>query len=271
MADTRTKSGGVRRGPAATRGRGSAHEYDHLTPLFKELDDLAPDDRRRAALRAELVTGYLPVVQHIARRFAGRGEPEDDLVQAGTLGLIGAVDRFDPHRGLDFLSFAVPTITGEIRRHFRDHTWAMRVPRRLKDIQSTMTTAIGPLAQELGRAPRPSEIAARLGVPVEDVVEGLAAQHAYRNDSLDHLSEAGDASLAKGTGSIDESLAGVDDRETLAPLLDALPERERQILIMRFFGNRTQSQIAEVVGVSQMHISRLLDRTLKELRERFNR
>jgi RNA polymerase sigma-B factor len=145
------------------------------------------------------------------------------------------------------------------------------VPRRLKDIQSTMTAVIGPLAQELGRAPRPSEIADRLGVPVEDVVVGRAAQHAYRNDSLDHLSEAGDASLAKGAGSVDESLAGVDDRETLAPLLDALPERERQILIMRFFGNRTQSQIAEVIGVSQMHISRLLDRTLNELRERFNR
>jgi len=270
VADVRPASGGTP-GPAPAGGRAAGGEYAHLAPLFKELHDLASDDPRRTALRSELVTGYLPVAQHIARRFAGRGEPEDDLVQAGTIGLIGAVDRFDPHRGLDFLSFAIPTITGEIRRHFRDHTWAMRVPRRLKDIQGTMSAVAGPLAQELGRAPRPSEIAARLGVPVEDVIDGLNAQHAYRNDSLDQLTQAGDASLAKGSGSIDEGLAGVDNRETLAPLLDALPERERQILIMRFFGNRTQSQIAEVVGVSQMHISRLLDRTLKELRERFNR
>jgi RNA polymerase sigma-B factor len=245
--------------------------YAHLAPLFKELVDLGEDDPRRVALRAELVAGYLPVAQHIARRYSGRGEPEEDLAQAGTVGLIGAIDRFDPERGLDFLSFAVPTITGEIRRHFRDRTWAMRVPRRLKDIQSTMAAATGPLTQELGRAPRPSEIAARLGVPVEDVLDGLGAQNAYRNDSLDEMTEAGDAPLARSLGAIDGDLAGVEDRETLAPLLEQLPERERRILIMRFFGNKTQSQIAEVVGVSQMHISRLLDRTLKELREKFNR
>jgi RNA polymerase sigma-B factor len=246
-------------------------EYAHLAPLFKELVDLRFGDRRRQALRAELIEGYLPVAQHIARRFAGRGEPEEDLVQAGTVGLIGAVDRFDPHRGLDFLSFAVPTITGEIRRHFRDHTWAMRVPRRLKDIQSSMSSAIAPLSQELGRAPRPSEIAERLGVPVADVLDGLTAQQAYRNDSLDQLAEAGDSPFARGAGGVDADIEGVEDRETLGPLLDALPERERRILILRFFGNRTQTQIAEVVGVSQMHVSRLLDRTLKDLRERFAR
>jgi RNA polymerase sigma-B factor len=246
-------------------------EYAHLAPLFKELADLGPTDPRRCALRAELIEGYLPVARHIAHRFAGRGEPEEDLVQAGTVGLIGAVDRFDPHRGLDFLSFAVPTITGEIRRHFRDHTWAMRVPRRLKDIQSSMSAAIAPLAQELGRAPRPSEIAERLGVPIADVLDGLTAQQAYRNDSLDQLTEIGDSPLAKGGDGGDSEIDGVEDRETLGPLLDALPERERRIIVLRFFGNRTQTQIAEVVGVSQMHVSRLLDRTLKELRERFTR
>ena len=144
----------------------------------------------------------------------------------------------------------------------------MRVPRRLKDIQSTMSAAVGPLSQELGRAPRPSEIAEWLGVPVADVLDGLAAQQAYRNDSLDQLTEAGDSPLAKGAGAIDADIEGVEDRETLGPLLEALPERERRILVLRFFGNRTQTQIAEVVGVSQMHVSRLLDRTLKELRER---
>ncbi len=269
VADLCPANGGVTRGTGvAVRGRVGGDEYAHLAPLFKELADLDAADPRRAALRAELIEGYLPVARHIARRFAGRGEPEDDLLQAGTIGLIGAVDRFDPHRGLDFLSFAVPTITGEIRRHFRDHTWAMRVPRRLKDIQSTMSAAVGPLSQELGHAPRPSEIAERLGVPVADVLDGLAAQQAYRNDSLDQLTEAGDSPLAKSAGAIDVGIEGVEDRETLGPLLEALPERERRILVLRFFGNRTQTQIAEVVGVSQMHVSRLLDRTLRELRDR---
>ncbi len=272
MADCCPSKGGViPRRTTAARARAGNDEYAHLAPLFKELIDLGPDDPRRRALRRELVEGYLPVARHIAHRFAGRGEPEDDLVQAGTLGLIGAVDRFDPHRGLDFLSFAVPTITGEIRRHFRDHTWAMRVPRRLKDIQSSISAVVGPLAQELGRAPRPSEIAERLGVPLEDVLQGLNAQQAYRNDSLDRMSEDGDSPLVKGAGAVDANIEGVEDRETLAPLLDALPERERLILVLRFFGNRTQSQIAEVIGISQMHVSRLLDRTLKDLREQFTR
>lgn len=256
---------------ASVRDRGGSDEYAHLRPLFKELADLGRDDPGRAALRAELVQGYLPVARHIARRFTGRGEPEDDLVQAGMVGLIGAVDRFDPERGVDFLSFAVPTITGEIRKHFRDHTWAMRVPRRLKDVQATISAATASLMQELGRAPRPSEIAARLDMPVEDVLEGLSAQQAYRNDSLDELSQAGYPPLSGNVGAVDGDLQGVEDRETLVPLLNALPERERLILVLRFFGNHTQSQIAEVVGVSQMHVSRLLDRTLKELRVHFLR
>jgi len=249
----------------------SGNEYAHLASLFKELADLGPDHPRRAALRNELVAGYLPVARHIARRFTGRGEPEEDLVQAGTLGLIGAVDRFDPERGLDFLSFAVPTITGEIRRHFRDHTWAMRVPRRLKDIQATLTSTVALLTHELDRAPRPSEIAARLGVPLEDVLEGLTAQLAYRNDSLDEVGRSGEPPLTERVGVPDPGIEGVEIHETLTPLLEALPERERTILVLRFFGNRSQSQIAEIVGVSQMHISRLLARTLNDLRAELSR
>ncbi len=251
-------------------GSRTANAYAHLTPLFKELADLPVGSARRAEVRAELVSGYLPVARHIARRFTGRGEPEEDLVQAGTLGLIGAVDRFDPERGLDFLSFAVPTITGEIRRHFRDHAWSMHVPRRLKDVQTTINAAVGPLAQELGRAPRPSEIAARLDLPVEDVLDGLSAQHAYRNDSLDRIAGEAATPLSERLGSPDHDLEIVEFREALAPLVARLPDRERTILILRFFGNRTQSQIAEVVGVSQMHVSRLLDRTLRQLREDLN-
>ncbi len=248
-------------------GTEGVNAYAHLAPLFKELNDLPAGSVRRLEVRAKLVSGYLPVVRHIARRFAGRGEPEDDLVQAGTVGLIGAVDRFDPERGLDFLSFAVPTITGEIRRHFRDHTWAMHVPRRLRDIQSTINAAVGPLSQELGRAPRPSEIAARLDVPVEDVLDGLYAQQAYRNDSLDRAAGESAVPLSERLGTLDRDLEIVEFREALSPLIAQLPERERTILTLRFFGNRTQSQIAEVIGVSQMHVSRLLDRTLRQLRE----
>lgn len=251
----------------ATPGiRARNEEYAHLAPYLDELATTAADDPRRAALRDHIVAGYLPVVRHIARRFAGRGEPLEDLEQAGSVGLIGAVDRFDPERGLDFLSFAVPTITGSIRRHFRDHAWSMRVPRRLKDIQSSISSAIGPLSQELRRAPRPSEIARSLGLPVEEVLRGLEAQQAYHSDSIDHLDSTAQRTLSDRIGDTDTALAGVEDRETLAPLLDSLPERERTILVLRFFGNQTQTQIADTVGLSQMHVSRLLTQILRTLR-----
>ena len=243
-------------------------DYAHLAPLFVEFAGLPAGHPERVALRNKLVTGYLPVVQHIARRFGGRGEPVDDLEQAGTVGLLNAVDRFEPGRGIDFLSYAVPTITGEVRRHFRDRTWSMRVPRRLKDLQSSINGAVGPLSQELGRAPRPSEIAARLGIATEEVVEGLDAQQAYRSTSLDELVSGGDTALTDTLGSADAELDKVEYRQTLAPLLDELPERERTILVLRFFGNMTQTQIADRVGISQMHVSRLLAQTVAQLRKR---
>ena len=243
-------------------------DYAHLGPLFLEFAALPADHPDRVALRNKLVTGYLPVVQHIARRFAGRGEPVDDLEQAGTVGLLNAVDRFEPDRGIDFLSYAVPTITGEVRRHFRDRTWSMRVPRRLKDLQSAINGAVGPLSQELNRAPRPSEIAARLGLTTEEVVEGLDAQQAYRSTSLDELVSGADTALTDTLGVADVELDKVEYRQTLAPLLDELPERERTILVLRFFGNMTQTQIADRVGISQMHVSRLLAQTVAGLRRR---
>jgi RNA polymerase sigma-B factor len=265
MADCRD----VRRHPpdaVAEQSRDS--DYAHLAPLFDEMVALPPNEPQRAALRAKLVTGYLPVVQHIARRFAGRGEPVDDLEQAGTVGLLNAVDRFEPQRGIDFLSYAVPTITGEVRRHFRDRTWSMRVPRRLKDLQSAINGVVGPLSQELGRAPRPSEIAGRLGIPTDEVVEGLDAQQAYRSSSLDELVAGADTTLTDTLGVADAELEKVEYRQTLAPLLDELPERERTILVLRFFGNMTQTQIADKVGISQMHVSRLLAQTVASLRQR---
>jgi RNA polymerase sigma-B factor len=243
-------------------------DYAHLAPTLADYAALPVDHPYREVLRDELVAGHLPVVQHIARRFGGRGEPVEDLEQAGTIGLIGAVDRFDPGRGIDFLSFAIPTITGEIRRHFRDHTWSTRVPRRLKDLQSQLSGAVGPLSQELGRAPRPSEIAHRLDVPVEEVVAGLEAQQAYRTSSTDELSASADVPLADRLGGVDVELDHVEYREALLPLLDELSERDRTILMLRFFGNQTQTQIAEAVGISQMHVSRLLMQILAHLRHR---
>lgn len=244
-------------------------EYGHLVPLLERYTSIPADDPERESLRDELVTGFLPVAQHIARRFAHRGEPLDDLVQVATVGLINAVDRYSPERGSDFFSFAVPTISGEVRRHFRDLGWSMRVPRRLKDMHVAINTAVSELAQQLGRAPRPSEIAQRLDLPVAEVLEGLEAAEAYRSSSLDEMlsSEQGSATVGELVGAADAELDRVEFRQVLQPLLDELPPRERTILMLRFFGNLTQTQIGEQVGVSQMHVSRLLGQTLERMRK----
>ena len=247
-------------------------EYGHLIPLLEEYAATDSDYPRRETLRAELVTGFLPVAQHIARRFSNRGEPLDDLVQVATVGLINAIDRFSPDRGSDFFSFAVPTISGEVRRHFRDLGWSMRVPRRLKDMHVSINGVISELAQNLGRAPKPSEIAERLGVPVADVLEGLEASEAYRSSSLDEMlsSEQGSATVGELVGAADAELDRVDFRQALRPVLAELAERERTIVMLRFFGNMTQTQIADHVGISQMHVSRLLAQTLDRLRSRLD-
>ena len=246
----------------------SDSEYGHLSPLLVEYAALDPDDPRRERLRDQLVTGFLPVARNIARRFNNRGEPLEDLVQVATVGLIHAVDRFSPDRGSDFFSFAVPTISGEVRRHFRDLGWSMRVPRRLKDLHVSINGAVSQLSQDLGRAPRPSEIAAHLDVPVADVLEGLEASEAYRSSSLDEMlsSEQGSATVGELVGEADAELDRVDFRQALRPLLAGLAERERTIVLLRFFGNMTQTQIADQVGISQMHVSRLLAQTLDRLR-----
>lgn len=237
---------------------------------FAELSGITGEDeqRRRRRLRDELVTEYLPVAEHIARRFSGRGEAFDDLVQVARVGLINAVDRFEPERGSDFMSFAVPTIMGEVRRYFRDSSWSVRVPRRLKELHLQIGQVSGTLGQRLGRAPTPTEIACELNLTVDEVSEGLQAGNAYYAVSVDK--PAGDdgeaASLADTLGEEDGSLESVENHEALQPLLRALPPRERTILMLRFFGNMTQSQIAERVGISQMHVSRLLAQTLEKLR-----
>jgi RNA polymerase sigma-B factor len=247
------------------------NEYAHLAVLFTELAGLAPDDPRRAALRAELITGYLPMARNIAHRFVRRGDTPDDLEQVATVGLIGAVDRFEPGRGVDFLSFAVPTITGEVRRHFRDRSRTIRIPRRITQQQAGLYEAVNELTQQLRRAPRPSELAERLGISREEVIEVLQAHMTASPSSLDEQpsddNHSGRSRVA-ALGDVDPGLDLVEDRMAVVPLLAQLPERERRILQLRFFHDMTQTEIAALTGISQMHVSRLLSRTLTMLRNR---
>ena len=231
--------------------------------LLAELAGLADDEPGRAALRQQVVEYQLPLVHHLAQRFRGRGEPYDDLVQVGTIGLLNAVDRFDPERG-SFTAFAVPTILGEIRRHFRDRGWAMRIPRRLQDLGRRVSASREELTHSLGRSPTVHELAAHLDEDVDLVLEALDSAGAYSTVPLPSASE--DVDLAH-LGFVDEALELVEDRATLRPLLARLPTRERTILALRFIRGMSQSQIAAEVGVSQMHVSRLLTRSLGQLRE----
>jgi RNA polymerase sigma-B factor len=244
-------------------------QRDRSRELLLALSKLPEDDPRRTPLRDALVEGHLPLVEYLARRFAGRGEPLDDLVQVATIGLIKAIDRFDPERGVEFSTYATPTIAGEVKRHFRDKGWAVRVPRRLQELKLALTRASADLTQKLGRAPTVAELAKHLGLSDEDILEGLESAHAYSTVSLDapDSDEDDGPAVADSLGMIDDALEGVEYRESLKPLLEALPPREKRILVLRFFGNMTQSQIATELGISQMHVSRLLARTLAQLRE----
>ena len=207
-------------------------------------------------------------MEHCARRFRNRGEPFEDLVQVGTIGLLKSIDRFDLERGVEFSTYATPTIIGEIKRHFRDKGWAIRVPRRLQELRMQIGSASAELTQSLGRSPTPRELAEQIGCSVEDILEGIESSNAYSTLSLDagDDSEDGAATMLDAIGVDDENLEHVEIRESIKPLLDRLDAREKRILLLRFFKNMTQSQIAEEIGVSQMHVSRLLTRTLEQLR-----
>ncbi|MFF9198832.1 RNA polymerase sigma factor SigF [Streptomyces sp. NPDC014779] len=230
----------------------------------------AADSPERTYVRDTLIELNLPLVRYAAARFRSRNEPMEDIVQVGTIGLIKAIDRFDCERGVEFPTFAMPTVVGEIKRFFRDTSWSVRVPRRLQELRLALTKASDELSQKLDRSPTVPELAAVLGVSEEDVVDGLAVGNAYTASSLDSPSpedDGGEGSLADRLGYEDSALEGVEYRESLKPLLAKLPPRERQIIMLRFFANMTQSQIGEEVGISQMHVSRLLTRTLAQLRE----
>ncbi|MFF0292963.1 RNA polymerase sigma factor SigF [Kitasatospora sp. NPDC004615] len=238
--------------------------------LFRRLAVLEPGSAEHGYVRDTLIELNLPLVRYASARFRSRNEPMEDIVQVGTIGLIKAIDRFDPERGVEFPTFAMPTVVGEIKRFFRDTSWSVRVPRRLQELRLALTKAGDELSQRLDRSPTVPELAAYLGVSEDDVVEGLAVGNAYTASSLDSSpaeDDGGDGPLADRLGYEDLALEGVEYRESLKPLLAKLPPRERRIIMLRFFGNLTQSQIGEEIGISQMHVSRLLTKTLAHLRE----
>jgi RNA polymerase sigma-B factor len=263
-ADTNRDGGAPGEAPSAGQeeNRGRSAEF------FAVLHSTGSDAAARESAREGLVHLHLALVQHCAQRFRNRGEPYEDLVQVGTIGLLKSIDRFDADRGVEFSTYATPTIIGEIKRYFRDKGWAIRVPRRLQELRMQIGAATAELTQSLGRSPTPRELADRVGCTVEEIVEGLESNNAYATLSLDAGDDHEDSAtrLLDALGSDDANLEHVEIRESIKPLLDALGPREKKILLLRFFKNMTQSQIAEEIGVSQMHVSRLLTRTLAQLR-----
>ncbi|MER6123943.1 RNA polymerase sigma factor SigF [Streptomyces sp. NPDC001795] len=248
------------------------HPHDDAPDTAKAFRRLAtlPPGRQRDMLRDEIVEAWLPMAERLAGRFRSRGESFDDLRQVAALGLVKAVDRYDPERGHAFESYAVPTVTGEIKRHFRDHMWTLHVPRRVQDLRNRVRFARQDLAQTVsGRGPTVAEIAECARMSEEDVLVGLEALESFTALSLDaELPGSEDGfSIGDALGSPDPALDTVVDREAVKPRLRALPERERAILYMRFFDDMTQSSIAERLGISQMHVSRLISRCCNRLRD----
>ena len=238
---------------------GPTRSEEEVAELFERLPDLAA--------REALATEFLPLAEYFARRFSGRGEPVEDLTQTASLGLLNAIDRFDPERGVPFSTYAAATIVGELKRHFRDRGWALRVPRNVQETAILVNRTVSTMWQDLGRAPTVAEIARAADIGEDDVLQALDALQAYTTDSLD-------APVGDATSSAAESIGGEDRRFevseewlSLAPALRDLPERERTILYLRFFEGRTQTEIAEELGISQMHVSRLVSQSLERLRK----
>jgi RNA polymerase sigma-B factor len=245
----------------------TARDPDDATPVDDELDARFAEYRRSGDVKArnELVEAHVRLAEFCARRFSYRGEPFDDLRQVALVGLLKAVERFDPERGVRFTSFATPTIVGELKRHFRDKGWAVRVPRRLQELHLQVARLAGVMSQELARPPTTAELAERAGVPEEEILESMEAATLYRLSSLDvtRVDDDGvEVAIAARLGDADPELGAVESRVEVLELLEQLPEREQRILYLRFFEGLTQAEIADRVGLSQMHVSRLLARSL---------
>nr|WP_042394835.1 RNA polymerase sigma factor SigF [Streptacidiphilus carbonis] len=239
--------------------------------LFARLGVLEEGTHEYQYVRNTLIELNMALVRFAARRYEARSEPMEDIVQVGTVGLIKAIDRFDPGYGVEFTTFALPTITGEIKRFFRDTSWAVHVPRRLQELRLVLAKATDVLAGRLGRAPTVAELAAHLDLEEDEVREGLVAANGYSPSSIDATAPGADededgASFAGRLGEVDSRLESVENLTALKPVIAALPERDRLILSMRFVQDMTQSEIGAQLGLSQMHVSRLLARTLAKLR-----
>jgi len=234
--------------------------------LRRQLEEfVATRDR---TLRDEIVASHAGLAEYLARRFQNRGESIEDLVQVALIGLLKAVERFDPGRGLELSTFATSTIVGELKRHFRDKGWAVRVPRRLQELHLRVRPVVHSLSQELGRSPTIGEIARRVGVSEEEILEAMEAGRAYRCSSIDPTPDEDGGGMVAGHLGTDESgLEEVEQRLLLSRLMATLPERERLIIYLRFFRGMTQAEIATRLSLSQMHISRLVARSLAHLRE----
>lgn len=256
---------------AATQAAGdgrSAEAKARTQVLLERLASLEPGTPEHARARTALIEANIPLVRYVAARFRSRNEPLEDIVQVGTVGLINAIDRFDPGRGVQFPTFALPTIVGEIRRYFRDSVRTVHVPRRLHELSGQVAAAVEDLTAQRGRSPTTAEIAGRVHLAEEDVLACMEVGRAYRATSLEAAQEREDGppGLLERLGYEDPALAGVEHRELVRHLLVQLPEREQRILVLRYYNNLTQSQISAELGVSQMHVSRLLSRSCARLR-----
>ena len=245
----------------------SARTAADADELLRAMAGMPPAHPARPALRERVIEAWLPLARHLANRYADRGEPADDLLQTAIVGLIKAVDKFDPGFGTDFAGYAIPTVIGEIKRYFRDRTWAIRVPRRLQELRLAITAANNTLTHALGRSPTVADIAAHLEITEDEVLEGLEGARAYNATSLSTPVGADETTeLGETLGGEDHEYALTEARLALGPALASLDDRERRILTLRFYGNLTQTEIAEQVGISQMHVSRLITRALVKLR-----
>jgi RNA polymerase sigma-B factor len=246
----------------ASNGQSSAYPDGLLTRAGR----LAPGNADQAPTRADVIEWFLPLATQLACRFNGRGEPLTDLTQVAVIGLIRAVDRFDPGCGVPFVCYATPTILGSIKRHFRDTTWNVRVPRRMQELLSRLNAATEELTQVLRRSPTTTELAARLDVSAADVRAARLCANAYRPISFDRPVRPDGPVLIDFFGNLDPRIDAVDRREALRINLDNLSERDQRIITLRFYADMTQTQIGVELGMSQMHVSRLLTRALARLR-----
>ncbi|MFC6984387.1 RNA polymerase sigma factor SigF [Streptomyces cirratus] len=254
--------------PPAPRPQSRGADTRALTQvLFGQLKNLQPGSHDHSRVRGALIEANLPLVRYAAARFRSRNEPMEDVVQVGTIGLINAIDRFDPDRGVQFPTFAMPTVVGEIKRYFRDNVRTVHVPRRLHELWVQVNAATEDLTTLHGRTPTTPEIAERLRITEDEVLSCIEAGRSYHATSLEAAQEGdGMPGLLDRLGYEDPELAGVEHRDLVRHLLVQLPEREQRILLLRYYNNLTQSQISAELGVSQMHVSRLLARSFARLR-----